>query len=79
MTKVSRKRTTIDIDVWNIEVSDFHYEFEYEVFVNGEKKDGGIYASDNLWLTDRVSFKEHLEESGAVQDIMDSMSNELWT
>lgn len=75
---MSAVNINISIEVDNIEVDEKYYSFDYKVYINGKLKEKDTYDSDHSWSHRQKWFKEYLEESGAFQEVIDKMRNELW-
>jgi hypothetical protein len=65
----SKKRitTNIKVEVWDIEVDDYYFSFNYRITDSkGEFIKEGLYESDHIWLNDKEGFMKVLEEGDAV-------------
>lgn len=49
--------TIIKVKIYNFEVNYRYYNFDYELWMNGELKDEGEYNSDHAW-DDLVAFED---------------------
>jgi len=60
-------KTTIEVEITNLEADEHYYSFEYSVTINGKYKGGGEYDSDHDWQNDIKGLKEMLKDGEAAK------------
>lgn len=64
--------TTLNIDIWDVEVDNFYYEFKYRINVNGKTIiEEETYSNDHGWNDDPKGFEKMLKESGAAKIVFE--------
>lgn len=62
-----KKEKTIRIEVRDINVDDFYFDFKYIVTFDEDNKKEEFYSNDHSWQHDKKSFKEELENGYAIK------------
>lgn len=60
-------KTTIEVEITNLEADENYYSFEYSITVNGKHKGSGEYDSDHSWGNDIKGLKKMLKEGEAAK------------
>jgi hypothetical protein len=60
-------KTTIEVEITNLEADENYYSFKYSITVDGEHKGDGEYESDHAWQNDIEGLKKMLEDGEAVK------------
>ena len=68
-----KQKATWEVEVWNIEVDDFYYSFEYRVSKDGKTIREDTYESDHAWMNRKKEWKETLENGYALETALISV------
>lgn len=60
-------KITYEVEITDINIDDFYYDFQYKVWKNGELIGEDEYQNDHVWRDDKEAFKKMLEEGYASQ------------
>ena len=60
-------KTTIEVEITNLEADEYYYSFEYSITVNGKHKGSGEYESDHAWQDDLKGLKKMLKDGEAAK------------
>lgn len=64
-------KTTIEIEIKNIDVDDMYYSFDYKVTINGILCEEDSYSNDYCNGDSPKEFKQYLKDGGAIQCVFD--------
>lgn len=67
-------KTTVEVEISNLEVNEFYFYFSYILWINSKKIDTGNYESDHSWGSSKEEMKKFMNilKSGyAVQLILE--------
>ena len=60
-------KTTIEVEITNLEADEHCYSFQYFIRVNGKHKGGGKYEGDHSWKNDIKGLKKMLKDGEAAK------------
>jgi len=60
-------KTTIEVEITNLEADEYYYSFKYSITVNGKHKGSGEYESDHAWENNIKGLKKMLKDGEAAK------------
>ena len=60
-------KTTIEVEITNINTDQWYYTFDYSITINGNHKASGEYQSDHAWQDDLKGLEKMLKEGEAAK------------
>jgi hypothetical protein len=65
-------KTTIEVEITNLNIDRHDYSFDYSITINGKHKSSGEYNSGHVWHSDIKGLKEVLKAGEAVKLALES-------
>jgi hypothetical protein len=76
-------KTTIEIEVSDVQVDDFYFSFDYyyEIKASNGKEivSGGAYESDHSWGDNKGAFKQMLENGYGAECVINTIDSKYYS
>lgn len=53
-------KRVFEVEIFNLEIDDKYFSFDYTITINGDKNESGSYDGDHYWGGDLENFREML-------------------